>query len=140
MIWGHGYLLEACAMQVWVIDDEEYMRSRVVPPMVLARWPDAQITAFDALATAIYKERAVDLIIIDITSVCPIMRATLAYGPICDLLEKHPGVTLIINSALPLYVTDVVRKSILEFLPDAKVLLSPFPCHINLPRVLGEVV
>lgn len=127
-------------MQVWVIDDEEYMRTRMVPPIVFARWPDAQITTFNALATAIYKDRAVDLIIIDITSVCPITRATLAYGPICQLLEKHPGVTLIINSALPLYVTDVVRKSILEFMPEAKVLLSPFPCQVNLPRVLSEVV
>ncbi len=127
-------------MQVWVIDDEEYMRSRVVPPMVLARWPDAQITTFDALATAIYKERSVDLIIIDITSVCPVERAKLAYGPMCQLLEKHPGATMIINSALPRYVTDVVRESILEYMPEAKVLISPFPFQTNLPRVLSEVV
>ncbi len=126
-------------MQVWVIDDEEYMRN-CVAPMVLDRWPDAQITTFDALATAIYRERSVDLIIIDITSVCPVERAKLAYGPMCQLLEKHPGATMIINSALPRYVTDVVRESILEYMPEAKVLISPFPFQTNLPRVLSEVV
>ncbi len=80
------------------------------------RWPDSDITAFDALAAGMYYTGSVDLIIIDITAVCPIERAQLAYGPICQLLDKHPGTTLIIDSALPpLRVTDVVRREVLEF-------------------------
>jgi hypothetical protein len=123
-------------MQVWIIDDQEYMRACVVPKIVRDRWPDADIAAFDSLAAAIYCTAPVDLVIIDITAVCPIQRAQLAYGPICQLLDQHPGVTLIINSALPRYVTDVVRDSVLDFVPDAHLYACGFPFHINLPKVL----
>jgi len=126
--------------QVWIIDDQEYMRARVVPRIIRERWPDAQITAFDSLAAAIYYTGSVDLVIIDITAVCPIQRAALAYGPICQLLERHPGVTLIINSALPRYVTDVVRDSVLEFVPDASLHVTGFPFDVNLPKVLSAIV
>jgi hypothetical protein len=126
-------------MRVWIIDDQEYMRTRTVPKIVRDRWPDSDITAFDTLAAALYYTGSVDLIIIDITAVCPIERAQLAYGPICQLIDKHPGTTLIINSALPRYVTDVVRREVLEFAPDAQVLLCGFPFDVNLPKVLAEI-
>jgi hypothetical protein len=125
--------------RVWIIDDQEYMRTKVVPRAVRDRWPDAQMTAFDSLAAAIYYTGSVDLVIIDITAVCPLERAQLAYGPICQLLDQHPGVTLVINSALPRYVTDLVRDSILEFIPDAMLHVTGFPFHINLPKVLAKI-
>ena len=126
-------------MRVWIIDDQEYMRTRTVPKVIRDRWPDADITAFDSLAAAIYYSGSVDLVIIDITAVCPIQRAALAYGPICQLLERHPGATLIINSALPRYITDGVRESVLEFVPDAQVHSCGFPFHVNLPKVLSAI-
>jgi hypothetical protein len=126
-------------MRVWIIDDQEYMRTRTVPKIVRDRWPDSDITAFDTLAAALYYSGSVDLIIIDITAVCPIERAQLAYGPICQLIDKHPGTTLIINSALPRYVTDVVRREVLEFAPDAQVLLCGFPFDVNLPKALAGI-
>jgi hypothetical protein len=126
-------------MRVWIIDDQEYMRMRVVPTLVQNRWPEADITSFDCLAGALYHSAPVDLIIIDITAVCPIERAQLAYGPICQLLDKHPGASLIINSALPHYVTDVVRREVKEFNPEAAVHLCGFPFDVNLPKVLAEI-
>ncbi len=126
-------------MRVWIIDDQEYMRMRVIPKLVRDRWPESDLTAFDSLAAALYHTAAVDLIVIDITAVCPIERAQLAYGPICQLIDKHPGATLIINSALPRYVTDVVRDEIKQFAPEAQVLLCGFPFDQNLPKVLAEV-
>jgi hypothetical protein len=126
-------------MRVWIIDDQEYMRTRTVPKIVRDRWPDSDITAFDSLAAALYYSGSVDLIIIDITAVCPIERAYLAYGPICQLIDRHPGATLIINSALPRYVTDVVRSEVQQFAPDAHVLLCGFPFDMNLPKVLAGI-
>ncbi|HVU85878.1 MAG TPA: hypothetical protein VHD36_01055 [Pirellulales bacterium] len=126
-------------IRVWIIDDQEYMRMRTVPKIVRDRWPDSDITAFDSLAAAIYYTGSVDLIIIDITAVCPIERAQLAYGPICQLIDRHPGTTLIINSALPRYVTDVVRSEVKQFSPDAHVLSCGFPFHVNLPKVLAGI-
>ncbi len=128
-------------MRVWLIDDEEYMRALVLPRAVLARWPDARMDSFDSLATAMYSNASsVDLIIIDITSVCPVSKAQTAYGPICQLLDQHPGVTLIINSALPTYAVEGVRDSVLTYNPDAKLLVSTFPVEVNLPKVLAQVV
>lgn len=126
-------------MRVWIIDDQEYMRAKVVPRLVRERWPEADMTGFDSLAAALYYSGAVDLIIIDITAVCPLERARLAYGPICQLIERHPGAPLVINSALPRYVTQEVRDEVLSFVPDAQVYLCGFPFEVNLPKVLGEI-
>ncbi len=126
-------------MRVWIIDDQEYMRMRTVPKIVRDRWPDSDITVFDSLAAALYYSGSVDLIIIDITAVCPIERAQLAYGPICQLIDRHPGATLVINSALPHYVTDVVRSEVQQFAPEAHVLLCGFPFDVNLPKVLARI-
>ena len=126
-------------MRVWIIDDQEYMRTVHGAEGRGDRWPDSDITAFDGLAAALYYSSSVDLIIIDITAVCPIERAQPAYGPICQLIDRHPGTTIVINSALPRYVTDVVRNEVLEFAPDAHVLLCGFPFDANLPKVLAEI-
>ena len=74
--------------RVWIIDDQEYMRTKVVPCAVRDRWPDADITAFDSLAAAIYYTGSVDLVIIDITAVCPIQRATRLWS---DLPVARPA-------------------------------------------------
>lgn len=108
-------------LRVWIIDDDASNRE-MLQQDVAEVLPDAVQTLFGSLFDTRDRTDRVDLIFVDLSSIGPIAGGPhFFYGPICTLLEKHPGATLVINSAVALNYMDDVREEVIEHIPHADV-------------------
>lgn len=123
-------------MRFVVVDDEEYNREEI-PKIIAETFPDALVRTFEELYDA--NSTAFDVLVIDISSICPVMLSHSAYSPICMVLDSHPGCTVIINSCVARETMEMVREDILERKPDASVLLAGFPFSTTLPKALESL-
>lgn len=112
-------------MIVWIISDDHY-DAEAIKEIVFEQCPDAVIRIFQSIFDT-GRAGSVDLVIIDISSVCPITLLHTAYSPICTLLDLHPGVSVIIASAISKNAAEDVRTDILEHIPDANIRIAGFP-------------
>lgn len=124
-------------MRFLVIDDNDYMRE-AVPAIIAEHFPDAKIIVYEDLFIA--KDCSVDVLVIDISSICPVIMAHAAYAPICRYLDDHPGTRVIINSAVGIECAKDVRDDILRMIPTAEVSLAGYPFHETIPIALKALV
>lgn len=121
-------------MIVWIINDDDY-DTNAIKEIVEEQCPGAVIRVFQNLFDT-GRAGSVDLVIIDISSVCPIMSLHSAYSPICTLLDRHPGVPVVIASAISKNAAEDIRTDILEHVPDANIRIAGFPMFETLPNTL----
>ena len=105
---------------VLILDDDE-ASTECLEIVVRDLVPNAQITSYEYMVDAIEHPGTVDIIIIDISSLGDIRMAHAAYAPICSFVDRHPGATVVINSAVSLNTMLDVRDDVLEHCPDALV-------------------
>jgi hypothetical protein len=106
---------------IWLINDDEgaahYEREDI-----LDIYPGATVKVFDDALSAWKATGSPEIIVIDISAVGSIMGGPhQAYSPICNVAGKHPGATIIINSAVSKDFSEEVRDLVKERCPDSVV-------------------
>jgi hypothetical protein len=105
----------------WIVDDEEYGRNAFKDD-VLEIFPDARVCVGEDLFE-VKDSPTPDYLIIDISAVAPIGNSHHAYSPICNIIEAHPGVTVVIASAVGRNYALDVEEDIKRVKPDAMVVI-----------------
>jgi len=99
----------------FMILDDDSDSVRQIKRVVLERIPNARIVCCDNLLDAVNHPSKVDVLIVDVSSLVPVMLWHAAWSPICSWIERHPGADIIINSAcsgLDAIVEDVKERSL----------------------------
>lgn len=99
---------------IYVIDDNADNR-RQFNDLIEITWSGADVRCFESVYDASQAGASPDLVIIDVSSVAPLMMGDVAhaYGPIAKFMELHPGADIIILSAMG-------RNSVYEVVDDVK--------------------
>lgn len=84
---------------------------------------DHRIEHFESLSHLDQSGKHPDIVITDVSAICPISQTHHAYGPICSYIEKHPGIPIIVCSALGgTYTIPIINDVISQF--DEKPLIT----------------
>jgi hypothetical protein len=85
---------------ICIVDDEEVCR-RQYRELIEAEFPKLAVRAYDTIFAA-YGAGHFDYLIIDVSSVAPLMMSDVAHAwaPIAKFMENHPGTEIIIVSAM----------------------------------------
>ena len=105
---------------VWVVDDEEYGRNSFKSD-VLEVFPSASVhTAEDLYEAKDFPPP--DYLIVDLSAVSPMGAGSHhCYAPICNIISQHPGVTVVIASAVGRNYALDVEEDIKRMISDAVV-------------------
>lgn len=105
-------------MKIWLIDDEEEIGSTNLEKLKQA-FPKATITHFTDMFDAMESGGRADYIIIDVSSVCPFMLDIYkAYSPIAALINRYPGASIIITSAVGKPALKELKERVEEAVPN----------------------
>lgn len=126
-------------MKVWIVNDDADDRRMVAEDVFEALYVVS--VQFESLFDAHRRPDSPDLLIIDMSSVAPLVLGCAAhhYGPICTFLEARSGVTVIITSAVSQSFAEGVKDDVLRIIPEVQIHVVEYPWHTKLIDTLRKV-
>ena len=107
-------------LRIVILDDDADNR-RLIRESIDEILPGSDVVKTDNILDASNVAGGIDVLIVDISAVANLWQIDHAYHSICSFIAKHPGATVIINTAIA--HPDDVKDDILEQMPEAHVLV-----------------
>lgn len=106
-------------LSVVIIDDSEHARG--FDDVIKDVFPAATIAKYETALDASKHGGHVDLVLIDLSAIGSIISPDGMYSPICSLLGKYPGATVVINSAVSARFSECVKEDVRQHNPDSDI-------------------
>jgi len=124
-------------MNIWIIEDNDDAAEALVG-LIEAINEQTCTKCFETVHQTVKAVGSPDIVIVDITALCGSLQLIHhAYTHIAALANRHPGATIIINSAVPAHTAKEVVDDTLAEVPDADV---RFTVRGEIDSMLDELI
>ena len=105
-------------MRIAVIEDDDAAGDSL-KTLIEEIYEDTEVRVFKSTFDA--KDWPADIALIDVSAVSPLGWGQHSYAPICSYMDLHPGMKVVVTSALPASHFKSVADDIRKAIPDARV-------------------